>query len=223
MCTYEHIWQHTLILLDMRSIYRFILLHMPLSLSYDVTLLWCHSHMMSLSYDVTLIGCHSHKICHFLSLSHSFLDGYCSSVQSLLDLFEADLGFTKLWFIQTDLCVVCVFVLYSLAFSCPLWTRGEWEFSFKHLKQIFDSTHEDEGMWRSMLHVCVTTGSTWVRDTSFMCVWQQACGAVCFMCVWQQSLSVCSSSPPSASSTADEQTLYSATVLIKKSRRWVHW
>jgi len=134
-------------------------------------------------------------ICHFLSLSHSFLDGYCSSVQSLLDLFEVDLGFTKLWFIQTDLCVVCVFVLYSLAFSCPLWTRGEWEFSFKYLKQIFDSTHEDEGMWRSMLHVCVTTGSTWVRDTSFMYVWQQACGAVCFMCVWQQSLSVCSSSP----------------------------
>jgi len=40
-----------------------------------------------------------------------FLDGYCSTVQGLLDWFEVDLGFTKLLFIQTDLCVVCVFAV----------------------------------------------------------------------------------------------------------------
>ena len=40
----------------------------------------------------------------------TFLDGYCSTVQGLLDLFEVDLGFTKLSFIQIDLCVLCVFV-----------------------------------------------------------------------------------------------------------------
>ena len=39
------------------------------------------------------------------------LDGYCSTVQGLLDWFEVDLGFTELLFIQIVLCVLCVFVL----------------------------------------------------------------------------------------------------------------
>jgi len=43
----------------------------------------------------------------------TFVDGYCSTVQGLLDWFEVDLGFTKLLFIQTDLCVLCVFVFYK--------------------------------------------------------------------------------------------------------------
>jgi len=42
-----------------------------------------------------------------------FLDGYCSTVQGLPDWFEVDLGFTKLSSIQTDLCVLCVFVFLS--------------------------------------------------------------------------------------------------------------
>jgi len=42
----------------------------------------------------------------------SFLDGYCSTAQGLLDWFEVDLGFTELSFIQIDLCVLCDFVLY---------------------------------------------------------------------------------------------------------------
>jgi len=41
---------------------------------------------------------------------HIFLDGYCSTVQGLLDWLEVDLGFTELLFIQIDLCVLCVFV-----------------------------------------------------------------------------------------------------------------
>jgi len=41
---------------------------------------------------------------------YTFLDGYCSTVQGLLDWFEVDLGFTELLFIQIDLCV-------------PLWLR----------------------------------------------------------------------------------------------------
>jgi len=40
-----------------------------------------------------------------------FLDGYCSTVQGLLDWFEVDLGFTEHLFIQIDFCVMCVFVL----------------------------------------------------------------------------------------------------------------
>ena len=41
-----------------------------------------------------------------LSNSHliSSLDGYCSTVQGLLDWFEVDLGFTEHLFIQIDLC-----------------------------------------------------------------------------------------------------------------------
>ena len=33
------------------------------------------------------------------------LDGYCSTLQGLLDWFEVDLEFTELSFIQIDLCV----------------------------------------------------------------------------------------------------------------------
>ena len=57
-----------------------------------------------------------------VTITRSFLDGYCSTVQDLLDWFEVDLGFTELSFIQIDLCVLCVFVLYSRVSlsSCPL-------------------------------------------------------------------------------------------------------
>ena len=47
------------------------------------------------------------------TLIFCFFDGYCSTVQGLLDWFEVDLGFTELSFIQIDLCGLRVFVLYS--------------------------------------------------------------------------------------------------------------
>ena len=51
-------------------------------------------------------------MCVFIPIAyvftHIFLDGYCSTVQGLLDWFEVDVGVTKLLLIQTDLCVVCV-------------------------------------------------------------------------------------------------------------------
>jgi len=49
---------------------------------------------------------------HILSLYITFRDGYCSTVQGLLDWFEVDLGFTELLFIHVDLYVTCIFVLY---------------------------------------------------------------------------------------------------------------
>ena len=57
----------------------------------------------------------------YVSVTHAFLEGYCSTVQGLLDWFEVDLGFTELSFIQIDLCVLCDFVLYSRVSlsSCP--------------------------------------------------------------------------------------------------------
>ena len=53
-------------------------------------------------------------------LNHAF-DGYCSTLQGLLDWVEVDLGFTELLFIQIGLCVMCGFVLYSPVSlsSCP--------------------------------------------------------------------------------------------------------
>ena len=61
------------------------------------------------------------KISIYIVIMLTLLDGYCSTVQGLLDWFEVDLGFTELLFIQIDLCVVCVFVLYSPVSlsSCP--------------------------------------------------------------------------------------------------------
>ena len=57
-----------------------------------------------------------------------FVDGYCSTVQGLLDWFEVDLGFTELSLIQIDLCVLCVFVLYSRVSlsSCPFLDILHW-------------------------------------------------------------------------------------------------
>jgi len=39
-----------------------------------------------------------------------FLDGYCSTVQGLLDWYVVNLGFTRLLFIRTDLCDVYIFI-----------------------------------------------------------------------------------------------------------------
>ena len=52
------------------------------------------------------------SLSYSLSWSVSFIDGYCSTVQGLLDWFEVDFGFTELLFIQIDVCVMCFFVLY---------------------------------------------------------------------------------------------------------------
>jgi len=45
----------------------------------------------------------------FVLICTIFLDGYCSTVQGLLDWCELDWGFTELLFIQIGLCVLCVF------------------------------------------------------------------------------------------------------------------
>ena len=47
-------------------------------------------------------------------LEFVFLDGYCSTVQGLLDWFEVDLGFIYFaLFIQIDLCTVCLLIFCS--------------------------------------------------------------------------------------------------------------
>jgi len=62
---------------------------------------------------------------------NAFLDGYCSTVQGLLDWFEIDLGFTELLFIQIDLCVMCVSYVthaaYEWVVSNTKESRHEWQ------------------------------------------------------------------------------------------------
>jgi len=66
-----------------------------------------------------------------LSVMFDFLDGYCSTVQGLLDWFEVDLGFTKLWFIQTDLCVLCAHYQWCLFLMMTVLCMH----TYAHLKQ----------------------------------------------------------------------------------------
>jgi len=54
-----------------------------------------------------------HTLYTFLLFFKFFFDGYCSTVQGLLDWFEVDLGFTELSFSQIDLRVLCVFTVYT--------------------------------------------------------------------------------------------------------------
>jgi len=59
------------------------------------------------------------KVCLCLCVSeHAFLDGYCSTVQGLLDWFEVNVGFTELLFIQIDVCVMCVFAYVCRSMHC---------------------------------------------------------------------------------------------------------
>jgi len=63
---------------------------LPLSLSLAI---YAYIHMYTHNIHMHLL---------YLHMSHfTFLDGYCSTVQGLLDWFEVDLGFTELLFIQT--------------------------------------------------------------------------------------------------------------------------
>ena len=63
--------------------------------------------------------CSLRNVLYEATLGRTFVDGYCSTVQGLLDWFEVDLGFTELSFIQIDLCVLRVYVLYSRVSLSP--------------------------------------------------------------------------------------------------------
>ena len=53
----------------------------------------------------------------------TFLDGYRSTVQGLLDWFEVDLEFTELLFIQIDLCALYVFVSWPRVYGVATISR----------------------------------------------------------------------------------------------------
>jgi len=107
-----------------------------------------------------------------------FFDGYCSTVQDLLDWFEVDLGLTELLFFQIDLCVMCVFVLYSPVSlsSCPF---------LDILHCLPPALHESFMCVYNMNRSCVCM--TWI--VRLFDTWRCLCvcvTCVC-MCVWHDS------------------------------------
>ena len=71
----------------------------------------------------------------------AFLDGYCSTVQGLLDWFEVDLGFTKIFF-SSLICVLCVFWISVVGSDEAMYTRvADWRIPLtdKGLEQVFFS------------------------------------------------------------------------------------
>ena len=92
--------------------------------------------------------------------THIFVDGYCSTVQGLLDWFEVDLGFTELSFIQIDLCVQCVFVLYSRVSlsSSPFLDILVWYVSGAHIQKW--CVWHDLRVWYMWCDSCIHTPST---------------------------------------------------------------
>ena len=59
-----------------------------------------------------------------LALGNEIVASSPACIQVSIAEFKVELGFTELSFIQIDLCVLCVFVLYSRVplSSCPFWT-----------------------------------------------------------------------------------------------------
>jgi len=77
-------------------------IHMYLSLSIDVYIYHISTRRMYI-YHISTHICVTHlerimplKCMYLTCISHTFLDGYCSTLQGLLDWFEVDLGFTEL-------------------------------------------------------------------------------------------------------------------------------
>ena len=52
------------------------------------------------SFRMSIFRFYIHLYIHIRNHTHNFFDGYCSTVQRLLDWFEVDLGFTELSFIH---------------------------------------------------------------------------------------------------------------------------
>jgi len=94
-------------------------------------------------------------VCLVLSVCSDFLDGYCSTVQGLLEWFEVDLGFTKLLFIQTHLCVLCVDVGEVCVFSTECVPR--------FILDLFCN--------KSKLHVCLNCVGCGVMRVGSVLMW----------------------------------------------------
>ena len=76
----------------------------------------------------------------YVQVSRPFFDGYCSTVQGLLDWFEVDLGFTELSFIQIDLCVLCMY-------------RSPALYTYTVTRHIFQSCIHTQSLHTQSLHM----------------------------------------------------------------------
>jgi len=67
--------------------------------------IFAYTQKMRAECDLDTCALHTYEYM-FVYMKCSCLEGYCSTVQGLLDWFEVDLGFTELLFIQMDLCAL---------------------------------------------------------------------------------------------------------------------
>jgi len=73
---------------------------------------WVHTYWVIHTYIYVYMGhiCGVARVCSETWMD-GFLDGYCSTVQGLLDWFEVDLGFSE--FLFRLICVLCVFLFFT--------------------------------------------------------------------------------------------------------------
>jgi len=134
VCVYHLIYAHICVISDIYQMYTSMCMSMYMSSVYICTFIWCvcihlyvyiytstyqSMHMSSVyiwythTYSYVILYAYISCMClcayfRCICLVYTFFDGYCSTVQDLLDWFEVDLGFAELSFIQIDLCVLCL-------------------------------------------------------------------------------------------------------------------
>ena len=85
---------------------------------------------------------------------NTFLDGYCSTVQDLLDCFEVDLGFTKLYYSDRFVC----FDLYSPSCSPLVLFRTACAVQDVLKRTRGEMYNVSRGVWMSqIIHECVVS------------------------------------------------------------------
>jgi len=84
-------------------------------------------------------------------MHHTFLDGYCSTVQGLLDWFEVDLGFTELFLMHMMACMfVCVYIRHERIHHTPTCILDFVGLSYTHTH-----THILRWIYTTCKHTCV--------------------------------------------------------------------
>ena len=117
--------------------------------SFLSTLCICNRKVFCVLYCIYCIYC-----IYFIFI---FLDGYCSTVQGLLDWFEVDLVFTELSFIQIDLCVLCV--LYCIHCICCIYCMCIYIYIYIF---VYKHVSRQKGLVFKQKEICMSTKETFL-------------------------------------------------------------
>jgi len=129
-------------------------------------------------------SCHTYEwvMCNAYEwvVSHTFFDGYCSTVQGWLDWFEVDLGFTECSFIQIDLCHVSRIWMSRVTHMNESFNAYESVMSHIHIRHV---THMNESCLthtggRAAKGRCPRKSRTQTAG-AYVCAWARECVLVC--------------------------------------------